>query len=87
MEIDGAEWRRLSELYAGAQTELSRLLTELSGAACAQEDVTFERAWNACEVQRRLCCQIRERFHDHLKSENQLWAGSFASNGQIVENL
>ena len=67
MRIDCAEWRHLVELHREVQVELSRRLAELSSAACAQQKDTFERAWAACEEQRRLCSQTGEQINDHLR--------------------
>jgi len=67
MRTDCAEWRHLVELHREVQMELSRRLAELSSAARAQQNDTFERAWAACEEQRRLRSQIGEQIKDHLR--------------------
>ena len=67
MRTDCAEWRHLVERYREVQIELSRHLAELSSAAGAQQNDRFERAWAACEEQRRLRSQIGELITDHLK--------------------
>jgi len=67
MRIDCAERTHLLELYREIQGELWERLTELSRAARAQQNDTFERAWAACEEQRRLRSQIGEQIEDHLR--------------------
>jgi len=62
-----AERRRLDELYSKAKADLSKDLIELSQSADSPENGAFERAWTACEGQRRLCSRIREQIYDHLR--------------------
>jgi hypothetical protein len=61
------ERRRLDELYAVAKTELSNILMELSTLAASPENTAFERAWAACEAQRRVFSQIRDQTFDHIR--------------------
>ena len=63
---------RLEQLYAESRTELSKLLAKLSKSAGLQENGMFDREWEMCEAQRRVCSQTSAHIHAHLRQHRRI---------------
>ena len=64
------EYRRLLTLYAQATEELWGLTSTLTQVATSYENDAFTRAWEQCEIARRLCADIRRQMYEHLEGHH-----------------